>query len=275
MPLHKVEIGGYIFEVICRDGEEDFLNAAAKLLDDEAREIAQAQGRVGESRTLLMAGLLLADRMAGLQKEHETLKSDTEQNQLALQDQASGEELSNKNKELEGDLEAKSAEIARLKQELAERPAAEPAPASDPAAEQKTKELLEHKSAQVNDLMARLAAATAVADAVPEQDPYMQATIEAERDEAQSEAEAAISAQNHLQAELDALKEERDQRSKAESAARDELEAEISKIKRELEEAHQNAGGNAEIEERLAAAEKTIERMVATAEAAAADLAGG
>ena len=63
------EVGGRKFEVACQDGEEEYLFAAAKMLDEEARVLAAQIGRLPEARMLLMAGLMLADKTAGLQDE--------------------------------------------------------------------------------------------------------------------------------------------------------------------------------------------------------------
>ncbi len=62
MPEVNVQIGGRNFLLQCNDGEEPHLNAAAKLLDTEAATLQSQIGRVPESRMLLMAGLMLADR---------------------------------------------------------------------------------------------------------------------------------------------------------------------------------------------------------------------
>lgn len=67
MPNVEIEIGGRSFEVACQDGEEQYLHAAARLLDDEAEVLAAQVGRIPETRMLLMAGLMLADKTAGLQ----------------------------------------------------------------------------------------------------------------------------------------------------------------------------------------------------------------
>ncbi len=67
MPEVNVEIGGRNFEVSCQEGEEHYLHAAAKMLDDEAQVLAAQIGRIPESRMLLMAGLMLADKTAGMQ----------------------------------------------------------------------------------------------------------------------------------------------------------------------------------------------------------------
>lgn len=65
MPEETIIIGGKSFVVACQDGEEDYLRAAATMLDAEARTLIDQIGRLPESRMLLMAGLMLADKTAG------------------------------------------------------------------------------------------------------------------------------------------------------------------------------------------------------------------
>ena len=69
MPEVDIHIGGRVFQVACQTGEEHFLQAAAKLLDNEASVLADQIGRMPEPRMLLMAGLMLADKTAGLEEE--------------------------------------------------------------------------------------------------------------------------------------------------------------------------------------------------------------
>ncbi len=64
MPEVTIHIGGRGFEVSCQEGEETYLRAAAKLLDDEAQVLSDQIGRMPESRMLLMSGLMLADKAA-------------------------------------------------------------------------------------------------------------------------------------------------------------------------------------------------------------------
>mgnify|MGYP001764922852 CR=1 FL=1 len=58
-------IGGRGFQVSCQPGEEHFLRTAAQMLDAEAAPIVTQMGRLPEARLLLMAGLMLADRLEG------------------------------------------------------------------------------------------------------------------------------------------------------------------------------------------------------------------
>jgi len=69
MPEVKVVIGGRDFEVSCQSGEEEFLQSAAGLLNTEAEVLAAQIGRLPEARMLLMAGLMLADKTAGLEEK--------------------------------------------------------------------------------------------------------------------------------------------------------------------------------------------------------------
>lgn len=69
MPEINIEIGGRTFQVACQSGEEHFLQTAAKLLNNEASVLADQIGRMPETRMLLMAGLMLADKTAGLEED--------------------------------------------------------------------------------------------------------------------------------------------------------------------------------------------------------------
>lgn len=83
MPEVEVEIGARIFSVACQDGEEPFLRSAAKMLDTEATVVLGQIGRMPPERMLLMAGLMLADKTAGLEDDLRVL-----QDKIATQDRA-------------------------------------------------------------------------------------------------------------------------------------------------------------------------------------------
>lgn len=69
MPDVQINIGGRSFEVACQAGEEPYLRAAAQLLDTEASALVAQIGRLPEARMLLMAGLMLADKTAGVEEK--------------------------------------------------------------------------------------------------------------------------------------------------------------------------------------------------------------
>jgi len=56
-------IGGRPYKVACRDGEEETLRSAARLVDAKSREAIAGLGTLSEARQLLFAGLLLADQI--------------------------------------------------------------------------------------------------------------------------------------------------------------------------------------------------------------------
>ena len=75
MPEVTITIGGREFPVACQTGEEHFLRSAAAILDAEAAPLVQQMGRLPESRMLLMAGLMLADKTAAVEDENRALKA--------------------------------------------------------------------------------------------------------------------------------------------------------------------------------------------------------
>jgi cell division protein ZapA len=83
MPEVDIEIGGRAFSVACQQGEESYLQAAAKMLDTEAAVVLGQIGRMPPERMLLMAGLMLADKTAALEDDLRAL-----QEKIATQDKA-------------------------------------------------------------------------------------------------------------------------------------------------------------------------------------------
>lgn len=71
----EIRIGGRRYHVACQDGEEPYLEAAARLLDAEASRLADQKMKLPEPRMLLMAGLMLADRTVALEEELAALKA--------------------------------------------------------------------------------------------------------------------------------------------------------------------------------------------------------
>ncbi|WP_107496158.1 cell division protein ZapA [Thalassobius sp. I31.1] len=74
MPEVTIKIGERDFSVSCQDGEEHFLQSAAEMLNTEARVLLKQIGRMPEERMLLMSGLMLADKTAGLEDKIGTLE---------------------------------------------------------------------------------------------------------------------------------------------------------------------------------------------------------
>lgn len=104
MPEITIHIGGRDFEVVCKSGEEPFLHSAAALLDIEAQALADVMGRVPESRMLLMAGLMLADKTASLEDQLATANQNKTDGPIT-------QEVAAEITQLKNDLEKASADL--------------------------------------------------------------------------------------------------------------------------------------------------------------------
>ena len=69
MALIDLNIAGRTYQVACRDGEEEQLRAAARLVDGKSREALAGMGTLSEARQFLFASLLLADQLMGGQPQ--------------------------------------------------------------------------------------------------------------------------------------------------------------------------------------------------------------
>ena len=85
MPEVTISIGGRQFEVACQEGEESYLHAAAKMLDDEAQVLSDQVGRMPEARMLLMAGLLLADKTASVEDQISEVRAELAEREAELE----------------------------------------------------------------------------------------------------------------------------------------------------------------------------------------------
>jgi cell division protein ZapA len=61
--LVDLSIAGRSYQVACREGEEENLKAAARLVDGKSREALAGLGTLSEARQFLFASLLLADQL--------------------------------------------------------------------------------------------------------------------------------------------------------------------------------------------------------------------
>ena len=61
--LIDLSIAGRTYQVACREGEEENLRAAARLVDGKSRDALAGLGTLSEARQFLFASLLLADQL--------------------------------------------------------------------------------------------------------------------------------------------------------------------------------------------------------------------
>ena len=59
-----VQVNGRPYTMQCPEGEEAHLKELAELLDSEVQRVKTSVGNVGDIRMLVMAGLMVADRLS-------------------------------------------------------------------------------------------------------------------------------------------------------------------------------------------------------------------
>jgi cell division protein ZapA len=59
-----VQVNGRPYTMQCPEGEEQHLRELAELLDGEVQRVKSSVGNVGDIRMLVMAGLMVADRLS-------------------------------------------------------------------------------------------------------------------------------------------------------------------------------------------------------------------
>ena len=59
-----MEVNGKPYGVGCEDGQESHVRALAELLDIKVRGVAPTAGPLGDTRLMLLGGLMLADEVA-------------------------------------------------------------------------------------------------------------------------------------------------------------------------------------------------------------------
>ncbi|HRK96538.1 MAG TPA: cell division protein ZapA [Rhodospirillales bacterium] len=63
MGLVSVSLNGRPYDIACDDGQEGHVAYLADVLNSRVTALAETVGQVGESRLLLLAGLLVADEL--------------------------------------------------------------------------------------------------------------------------------------------------------------------------------------------------------------------
>ena len=63
MAMVDLMIAGRSYQVACKDGEEETLRAAGRLVDAKCREAVAGLGTLSEARQFLFAALMLADTL--------------------------------------------------------------------------------------------------------------------------------------------------------------------------------------------------------------------
>lgn len=69
-----VQVNGRPYTMQCPEGEEEHLRELAELLDTEVARVKTSVGNVGDIRMLVMAGLMVADRLSEAIRRIEALE---------------------------------------------------------------------------------------------------------------------------------------------------------------------------------------------------------
>ena len=69
----KIEINGKFYPISCKIGEEDRVIASGKLLSDIIGTLDNNENKISESKVLLMAALILADK--NIRNSSETIET--------------------------------------------------------------------------------------------------------------------------------------------------------------------------------------------------------
>ena len=72
----SVEVNGRPYVIGCEDGQEKRLTQLAAAVDAQIRQVARDVGPLGETRLMLMGALVMADDIAELRGEIETLRTE-------------------------------------------------------------------------------------------------------------------------------------------------------------------------------------------------------
>ena len=69
MPEIIVNINDQDYAIVCDPGEEDHLKGLSSQIDFKVRELTKRFGKIGETRLMVMASLLIADEIHELNKK--------------------------------------------------------------------------------------------------------------------------------------------------------------------------------------------------------------
>ncbi len=84
MPQVTINVGGRDFKINCGEGEEEGLQTAAKRLDSEIKLLSDGNTNPLGSSVVLMAGLVLADRLQQEEKAREVERSTRTERELEI-----------------------------------------------------------------------------------------------------------------------------------------------------------------------------------------------
>ena len=109
MPEIVVNINDQDYSIVCDPGEENHLKNLSSRIDEKVRDLTKKFGKIGETRLMVMASLLISDEMHELNKKIQndlskitSLERTIAENEKKLSSQKDNEKtfIDNKNRQL-------------------------------------------------------------------------------------------------------------------------------------------------------------------------------
>ena len=79
----SITINGRDYSIVCDDGQETHLSRLSEYLDRRVSELVESVGQIGDSRLLLMVGLLIADELSDAYAELAVMRGEADGDVLA------------------------------------------------------------------------------------------------------------------------------------------------------------------------------------------------
>jgi cell division protein ZapA len=74
----NLTVNGRVYRMACEDGEEDHVSALGERFDDAIRELRGALGEIGDQRLMVMAGILMTDRLDDAERRLKRAEQDVQ-----------------------------------------------------------------------------------------------------------------------------------------------------------------------------------------------------
>ena len=116
MPEISVNINDQDYAIVCDPGEENHLKNLSSRIDDKVRELTKRFGKIGETRLMVMASLIISDEIYELNKKIQN--NITKINLLEKTIAEKEENISSQKNQEKGYLEDKNSQLNDLLSQL-------------------------------------------------------------------------------------------------------------------------------------------------------------
>lgn len=113
----SITINGRDYSIVCDDGQENHLARLAEYLDRRVSELVESVGQIGDSRLLLMVGLLIADELSDAYAELAVTRGEADGDVLSRLNESKTAQITD---EMAAALESTSAQIEAIADRLEE-----------------------------------------------------------------------------------------------------------------------------------------------------------